>query len=235
MDMNLAELSFEKTEHCVPMYFRHSDHDRRDVFYMLDDEIPDILRILRGEAKYYPCFEDGIYLMQFRPNGARYIQLNHYCMKGSNVKSDGEYEERWYNFDGGWLARHIEKAARLEKGEKYDVEYTEFSKERWRLRPIVEWSFGDGVKEAIEQDKNNKKVSTEKEHTLESCLAYIHNSAKMYSDGQTVKLHIGFDIFNKDNEEPHLYHYYITDRGRGRQEGVIIPRNRDGVFEFQLH
>ena len=100
MDMNVESLYFRQGETCLHMYIRHIDHPeddmyKNDILYMTRAEVPEILRILRGEGTIFPFFADGSYLMQFMSRGARYIRTSGYMNR-----SGGTYTERWYSFDG---------------------------------------------------------------------------------------------------------------------------------------
>ena len=239
MDMNLAKFEFRKTEHCIPTYFRMEGIERDDVFYISDSEVPDILSVLRGEADYYPFFADGMYLMQFMPGGARYIVLNRYFSKGSNVKKDGDFEERWYKFPGDWFAEHLERASQLKEDETHEIDQLDIIKTGQGVRPRVKWTYGDGVPEGIDEDRARTDIYEDRDGTrdIQRCLDSVQRMAENHSDGQVIVVKFWFDFgFNRDDNRPHIYYYEVWDGEKRLWNGGVVPHQMsDGRWGYQTH
>ena len=241
MNMNLERLWFERGETCLHMYMRNEKHDRdnpndKDTFYIMPDEIPDMLGNLRGERKYCPYYADGGYLLMLMRNGARHLYTSSYA--GGD---GGKYTEHWYQFDGDWFAKHLEYAFdNLVDGESYEVPALEFESERERLGPVVEWIYGEGVEEGIKEDKARLDIYVDNDgyvHNIQSCLSRIQRMAENHSNGQMITVKFWFDFgFNRNDNRPHVYYYEVYDGDRRLWNGGVVPSNyHDGLWQFSTH
>ena len=243
MNMNVESLYFRQGETCLHMYIRHIDHPeddmyKNDILYMTRAEVPEILRMLRGEGTIFPFFADGSYLMQFTSRGAHYIRTSGYMNR-----SGGTYTERWYSFDGEWFANHLEQASLINEDEEYHVEHTDITKERWRVKPNVKWVYGDGVEEAIDKDRARDDIYVDDYGhacTVQSCLDSVQIMAGNRSDGQQITVNFWFDFgFNRDNNRPHVYYYEVydyTNSDRRLWNGGVVPHEREGgLWQFSTH
>ena len=242
MNMNLERLWFERSEHCLQIYMRCDTHDRdnerdKDIFYATPSEIPDMLKILRGEGTYCPYFADGGYLLQLGAHGARHLYTSSYIGGGG-----GKYTEHWYNFDGAWFAKHLEYAFdNLVDGDDYEVPAHEFESEHKRLGPVVEWIFGEGVEEGIEQDKARTDIYVDNEGyvwNIQNCLASVQRMAENHSNGQTITVKFWFDFGgnHSEGERPNVYYYEVYDGEKRLWNGGVVPSDyHDGLWQFSTH
>ena len=239
MDMNVGSLFFEQGENCLHMYIRHVDHPeddayKNDILYMTRAEVPEILKILRGEGTIFPYWADGSYLMQFMSRGARYMRTSSYMNHPG-----GEFIDRWYSFDGNWFANHLEKASEMSDGERYDVDATDITKERWRLRPVVKMVYGEGVEEAIQESINDPRVIVQKNHFgLDGLVKTLERSAGNRSDGQTIEVRIWIDPYTRTNDDrPWCFYYEVYDGDRRLWNGGLISHKskEEGKWEYSSH
>lgn len=231
MRMNLAALSISVRKQYIRLDIstkqmrRDMRSPRQWIFTM--QEAAHILDALRGEAAFYPFFDDGIHLVKFTPRGAREVSTSHEPW----INTLGLY----FTFPGEWLAEKLADLLSLQGKWGYDVNITvshdELRDVAQACAPITSWQYADSVEEALYNTRNRDDVDAS---SLDRALENIHTHAENLSDGEEVIIHLSDDTAYR--EVPNWLWWF--ERGGeqvGLHGGLIAGQSKSGRWTYRTY
>ena len=230
MIVNVKKLALERGGNdCLHVKYRVAEegYEKRDRygFILGEAEVRHAITCLRGEAEFYPFYDDGIHKAQFTPRGWRHL---------SNDEGDMKYKEWGATFPGEVLARVLEQlyepdaVARLRT-----FTYDELEGIAKKYAPQIDWQYQDREDASVEVAfRRGAEQWPEVARARES----LEQIASNYSDGDVVTINLSFDAFDKGDNPAHSYYFDIRKKERRVMNGGIIAHLDDkGVPHYAMH
>ncbi len=178
------------------------------------------IKCLRGEADFYPYFDDGIHHIKFAQDGIR-----------ESARDGDRWQEYYFIVPGEWLAPIVEGLLLATDGEAKGAEVVIPTEELERIRekyaPKYEWDYGNGVYQKIQQDLEDVRQTR-----LQSCLDHLPLIAQNSSDGIPSVIHIHFDGMPKDGMPAS---YYWSVEATNRKTGKVYRVLHGGIIAHPKH
>lgn len=244
MNVNVASLRIEANKDFVRIFpVSHQmkdkaeetgkDYDASPRYLVLSHkETKHAILCARGEASFYPYFDDGIHKVRVTPRGMEELYLDSYI-----TGTGGKFEQFYFTLPGDWLADLFELALdsvnrwrypgytfvyNASNGELARLTDQYASRVKWEY--ATAWGNRPDVYTRLQTD-----LTDDRAEGLQRALDGLERIGLNYSDGEPSIVHLRFDIFSE--ETPCSYYFWIEDAQGNRimNGGIIAHQNyKDG-------
>ena len=226
MNININSIAIEKgeTQKGFRLSLTSNEHVDKTFYYFGESEIDYLLSCIDGTAKFYPYFDDGLYLLKITPNGI-------HCVHSTTN------EQYWFTFPANELKCWIHAV------QDCIINEVEYNKDISDSIPVWHKIYSPNVKIQWQDDNIESRFLDDIDNPLVENREYASNwlqdrlnHCASYSNGNLITLHISYDRNPVDNI-PTSYYWEIrsTDNQRIYNGGFIAHKysNDDGTVYYK--